>query len=212
MALAYATGNGYYLKMVHHIIQRVPRLLLAAMACSILLVAPALADVVTSVRTEYYQVDGTNPRTIYDNLKNHSPLNTGTETYQAHTQTQLRFKYKIRQTGSQCQIEDVVIYLDLIYLYPRLTHSVDWETRKWWKKFYGQLEEHELIHGEISTRAVHKLDDVLKNLGPGPCSGYKEIVQQRINTITTRMKQDQVEYDKLVEHGLKQERNMGRYP
>jgi predicted secreted Zn-dependent protease len=104
------------------------------------------------------------------------------------------------------------VHLDLTYLYPKLLHSVDYETRTWWKDFYGQLEEHELIHGEISTKAAHRLDDILENLGPGDCGGYKNIIKVKIKQVMDRMKQDQAAYDKLVEHGLKQDRNMGRYP
>jgi len=173
---------------------------------------PAMADVVRTVSTEYYIVDGTDIKTIYKNLKEHSPLNDGPETYQAHTQTQIKTTYKIRKTGNRCQILNVVIYLHLTYLYPKLKHSVDYKTRKWWKKFYQKLEEHELIHGEISTKAAHLLDDTLEGLGSGDCYSYKNLIKKQITTIMDRMKQDQIDYDKLVEHGLKQERNMGRYP
>ncbi|MCJ2164115.1 MULTISPECIES: DUF922 domain-containing protein [unclassified Pseudodesulfovibrio] len=176
------------------------------------LATPALADVVLTVSTEYYTVEGTDISTIYNNLKNQSPLNKGTETYQAHTRTQIQTKYKVQQRGSQCQIKDAIIYLHLTYLYPKLAHSVDYKTRTWWKKFYGQLEEHELVHGEISTKAAHKLDDTLKALGAGDCINYKGMIKNRIKTIMDKMKQDQVDYDKLTEHGLKQERNRGRYP
>lgn len=193
------------------LILRFARLSLAVLALSIL-ASPALADVVLTVHTEYYMVEGTNPRAIFNDLKNNSPLNSGDDTYQAHTRTQLGARYKIRSNGSQCQIDNVVIYLDLTYLYPKLIHSVDWETRKWWKRFYDKLEEHELIHGEISTKAAHRLDDTLERLGPGNCAGYEQDIHDRIRTITNKMKKDQIEYDKLVEHGLKQERNMGLYP
>jgi predicted secreted Zn-dependent protease len=188
------------------------RKLTIALISLLLLAAPALADVVRTVHSEYYTVQGTNKAEIYNDLRHNSPLNKGDETYQAHTRTSIRTTYKILQRGNQCQIKDVVVHLDLTYLYPKLLHSVDYETRTWWKDFYGQLEEHELIHGEISSKAAHRLDDILENLGPGDCGGYKNIIKVKIKQVMDRMKQDQAAYDKLVEHGLKQDRNMGRYP
>lgn len=187
------------------------RLTLACIAL-LLLAAPASADVVRTVHNEYYTVQGTSKTEIYNDLRRNSPLNKGDETYQAHTRTSIRTTYKIQQRGGQCQIKDVVVHLDLTYLYPKLARSVDFETRTWWKDFYGQLEEHELIHGEISSKAAHRLDDMLETLPAGDCNGYKAMIKVKIKQVMDKMKQDQVAYDKLVEHGLKQERNMGRYP
>ncbi|NDV19031.1 DUF922 domain-containing protein [Pseudodesulfovibrio sp. JC047] len=175
-------------------------------------VSTACADVVKTVSTEYYPVDGHDPKNIFDNLKHHSPLNEGSSTYQAHTRTDLRYSFKWRHRGKQCSPEQVTVYLHLTYLYPKLIHSVDYATRKWWKKFMIKLEEHELIHGEISIKAAHELDDVLEAFPPTDCASFKEVVKRRATRILDRMKRDQQDYDKLTQHGLKQERNMGRYP
>ena len=89
---------------------------------------------------------------------------------------------------------------------------MDFETRKWWQDFYRRLEKHELIHGEISIKAAHKLDDTLENLKPGDCYNFKSTVKVKARRIMDQMKKDQAAYDKLTQHGFKQQRNMGRYP
>jgi predicted secreted Zn-dependent protease len=199
------------MQQVH--IPRLRRFFPAAMALALLLVAvPAMADVVRTVSTEYYMVDGTKPAAIIMNLKRDSPLNEGSKTYQANTRTDLRTTYNIEQRGDTCRITNVIVYLHLTYLYPKLKHSVDFETRKWWRKFYRQLEKHEQIHGEISTKAAYKLSDTLQNLKPGDCYNFKSTVKVKARRIINQMKKDQAAYDALTQHGFKQQRNMGRYP
>ncbi|WP_338667143.1 DUF922 domain-containing Zn-dependent protease [Pseudodesulfovibrio methanolicus] len=192
---------------------RLRRSISAALACALLLMAvPAKADVVRTVSTEYYMVDGTKPAAIIMNLKRSSPLNEGNKTYQANTRTDIRTTYNIEQRGDSCRITNVIVYLHLTYLYPKLRHSVDFETRKWWRTFYRDLEKHELIHGEISSKAAHKLSDTLENLKPGDCYNFKSTVKVKARRIMNQMKKDQVAYDALTQHGFKQQRNMGRYP
>ncbi|OIQ51830.1 hypothetical protein BerOc1_00293 [Pseudodesulfovibrio hydrargyri] len=199
--------------MQHVPSRRLRRFIPAALALSLLLLAaPALADVVRTVSTEYYMVEGTEPTTIILNLKRSSPLNEGNKTYQANTRTYIRTTYNIEQRGDTCRITNVVVYLHLTYLYPKLKHSVDFETRKWWRGFYRQLEKHELIHGEISTKAAHKLSDTLENLKTGDCHNIKSTAKVKARRILEQMKKDQVSYDALTQHGFKQQRNMGRYP
>ena len=183
-----------------------------ALAALLLTAVPAMADVVRTVSTEYYLVEGLVPSTIARNLRHSSPLNEGSKAYQANTRTDISTSYEIKQEGGQCRVTNVVVHLHLTYLYPRLKHSVDFDTRKWWKKFYRKLENHELIHGEISTKAAHEISDTLENLPPGDCDNFKKEVRAEIRRLMDRMKQDQIDYDRLTQHGLKQERNMGRYP
>lgn len=188
------------------------RRLCAAILATLLLASPVFADVVKTVDTEYYTVEGRTPKQIYNNLKKNSPLNKGTETYQAHTRTNIRYKFKWGKKGKSCDMKSVTVYVHLTYLYPRLAHSVDYKTRKWWKEFLGKLEVHELIHGEISIKAAHTLDDELKMIRNIRCPDFKNLVKRRADIILDKMKQDQKDYDKLTEHGLKQERNLGKYP
>jgi predicted secreted Zn-dependent protease len=199
------------MQQVH--LPRLRQFIPVALACALLLAAaPAMADVVRSESTEYYVVDGTTPAAIVENLKRSSPLNEGSRTYQANTRTDIRTTYNIEQRGDSCRITNVIVYLRLTYMYPKLKHSVDFETRKWWRRFYRQLEKHEIIHGEISTKAAYKLNDTLENIPPGDCYNFKSTVKVKARRIMDRMKKDQAAYDALTQHGFKQQRNMGRYP
>ena len=174
--------------------------------------APAAADMVKTVNTEYYTVQGTSPAAIYKDLKRNSPLNKGSKTYQAHTRTSIKYQFKWHKRGNACSMKEVTVYLHLTYLYPRLARSVDRKTRNWWKEYLAKLEEHELIHGEISIKAAHALSDTLETMQTEKCADFKAIVKERAQQIMDKLKIDHTAYDKLTEHGLKQERNRGRYP
>ena len=185
---------------------------LAALLTLLLLAAPATADVVKTMSTEYYPVQGTNPIAITADLRKNSPLNKGWEKYSANTRTDIKYSFKWQRRGNECTMKEVKVFVHLTYLYPRLVHSVDRKTRNWWKEILAKLEEHELVHGEISVKAAHELSDELEAIRTENCINFKAIVKNRANRIMDRLKRDQVEYDKLTQHGLKQERNRGRYP
>lgn len=198
----------------HSPLRHVPSLPFYALVITLLFMpaGPAWGDVVKTVSKEYYMVEGTDIRSIYNYLKNHSPMNKGTKTYQAHTRTKIRYNYKWRNRNGECTIEYVRVNLHLIYKYPKLVHSVDYKTRRWWKTFIEKLTVHEEVHGQISTKAAHELDDLLERLGPQGCDNFRERVRQKANVVIEKMNQRQRDYDKLTEHGLKQERNIGQFP
>ena len=184
----------------------------AAILTLLLLAAPATADVVRTVSTEYYTVQGTTPAAIAADLQINAPWDKGLGKHTAVTRTKINIQYKMERRGRNCSARDVKVYLHLTYLYPRLARSVDGETRQWWKEFLTKLEEHELIHGEISTRAAHALSDKLETLTNMDCINFKAIAKNRFNRLMTKLRQDQATYDKLTDHGIRQERNRGRFP
>ncbi|MBG0791806.1 MAG: DUF922 domain-containing protein [Desulfovibrionaceae bacterium] len=184
----------------------------AALLILLLLASPAVADVVRTVSTEYYDIQGTTKAAIAADLMINAPWNKTLGKHTAVTRTEIDIRYKYEKRGETCTIKDVKIYLHLTYLYPRLAHSVDGNTRKWWEKIVANLEEHELIHGQISTDATYALNDELESLGGMTCINIKAIVKNRYNRFWTKLNQKQAAYDKLTEHGVRQERNRGRYP
>lgn len=186
--------------------------LLTAILTLLILAAPAAADVVRTVSTEYYTVQGTTPIAIAADLQISSPWDKGLGKHTAVTRTKINIKYTMERRGRDCSIKNVKVYLHLTYLYPKLARSVDGKTYQWWKEFLAKLEEHELIHGEISSRAAHALSDELEALVNVDCINFKAIAKSRFNRIMTKLKQDQTTYDKLTEHGIRQERNRGRFP
>jgi len=188
------------------------RRLLTALLPLLLLAAPAAADVVRTVSTEYYTVQGTDPAAIAADLMINSPWDKKLGKHTAVTRTSVNIQYKMVRRDRNCSAKDVKVYLHLTYLYPRLAHSVDGKTRQWWKGFLAKLEEHELVHGEISTKAAHALNDELEALTNVDCINFKAIAKNRFNRFMAKLKRDQAAYDKLTEHGIKQERNKGRYP
>lgn len=188
------------------------RQLPVALLTLFLLASPATADVIRTVSTEYYDIQGTTKAAIAADLLIRRPWNKKLGKHTAVTRTKVNIQYNYVQRGQTCVIKNVKVYLHLTYLYPRLAHSVDNATRKWWRGFVAKLEEHEFIHGEISTQAAHTLNDELESLSNVTCLNIKAVVKSRFNRFDSKLRRRQAAYDKLTEHGIHQERNRGRYP
>lgn len=186
--------------------------ILVTLLTILLTASSAFADVVITVSKDYYEVDGTDIPTIVTNLKQKSPLKGTGRTYTAETRTKIEYKYRIERKGNICRVQRMTIYLHLTYFYPKLKHSVDYKTRNWWKTMFGKLENHELIHGDISTRNVHEIDAALRGLQARDCNELKAKVKAISQQHVDKMRKQQVAYDKLTDHGLRQELYTGPQP
>lgn len=180
---------------------------------TILSASCAFAEVIVTNGTEQYVVSGTSPKSILANLRSSTPLKrAGGKTYQANAATGIRYTFKWKERDGQCTVTDFTVRVHINYLYPELAHSVNAKTRAWWNELLDQLRIHEEIHGQISIKAAHELDDALGHFQSEDCLNFKSIVKNRANRLIDELWQRQRDYDELTEHGLHQARNQGRYP
>lgn len=173
---------------------------------NLLLASPAFAKVTLTERNEYYAVDGIGKKAILKSLKQKAPRIEGNNVFPAYTRTDIKYKYTWGRKNGRCDVVKVEVIVTLTYLYPKLAQSQDAETQQWWDETIAKYTHHEQIHGAISKRAAYELDRKLRNLRNLDCERAKQTITKRGNFIIKNMKKQQKEYDRITQHGRKQER------
>lgn len=177
----------------------------------ILLIAlPVRAEVRKTTSVEYYRVLGRTAADIINSMKRLSPVKLKGKTFHAHTRSNIRYKVSWTKRGDRCSISKATVNIHITYKYPRLAQTpADRKTRMWWQKFIGGLKEHELIHGRIALEGAHRVDKALNSLKSIRCDNIKNRIKAKADSILQEVRREQVEYDRVTEHGLKQERYRG---
>lgn len=171
--------------------------------------SPSWAEVVLTVTTEHYSVLGTTKTTIMRHMQRRSPYKQGQSFVPAYTGTDMSYRYVMIQKGDRCSMQEVKVFLNLTYMYPKLAQHQSSSIRWWWRDIIKEYTIHEEIHGAISTRWAHELDRELRSLKDLPCSSAKEIVETRAKTIYDKMRDEQESYDRITNHGQQQYKYKG---
>jgi len=178
--------------------------LLPLLALLLLLAVPAAAEVTVSTSEEHYTVQGQTMGQILAYYRQRE------DKYAAYARPHFKYNYTWRQRGDLCNVTEAKVHLHILYVYPRLANSTGKYTGQWWNNMVKQLAVHEHIHGDIAKDAAHKLDKELLKVHDVPCSTIKSVVAARAGRVFQDHQRQQQEYDRLTEHGLKQERYRGR--
>ncbi|MDC0335515.1 DUF922 domain-containing Zn-dependent protease [Pseudodesulfovibrio sp.] len=175
----------------------------------LVLSTPCFAEVTVTTGTKYFSVSGKRQSEITANLKANALYKVKDEPAPAFTQSEIKYKYSWRSQNGRCTITKVVINLNLTYTYPKLVNKTDKNTLLWWDAKLMRFEEHELIHGDISKKYATMLDKELKKIKDLDCTTMKEVVKSRVNYVMRKMRAKQEEYDRITDHGRKQEKHRG---
>ncbi len=167
---------------------------------SLLFAVPALAGVTVSASEDHYIVQGSTVGQIANFYKQRE------EKYSAYAQPTFKYNYTWVKHENTCSITEVNIHLHITYVYPHLAGSPGKHTQKWWDNILKKLSVHERIHGEIAKESAHELERELKKIKNIPYSNVKNTVTSQANFIFRKHQQLQEDYDRLTEHGMKQER------
>lgn len=179
------------------------------LTCFLLFASSSWADVISTTKTEYYMIDGTTQNEIINNLTEQSPIKQNGTTFQGHTHSDVKYDLLWSQRGGQCTITKITVRLTITYKYPKLSKRPDTKTLKWWKKHLKKLEQHELIHGQIALDGAKKLDKEFKRVKKHECSTIKARMKALGTANLQEMKNNQIAYDSLTEHGAKQHLYLG---
>lgn len=180
----------------------VPWLLLLSLP--LLSVAPSQAEVRLTEKTQYYSVTGKSKQEISKSIKRNAPHRKGKEYYPAYTQTDIKYTYSWSSLKGRCAVKKIIVFLTLTYVYPRLVDQPSPAVQRWWDDKIKRFIIHEKIHGDISKRAAYELDRTIRSLQNLDCKNAKNIISAKAKSIVKQMKQKQIEYDKITNHGRKQ--------
>jgi len=159
----------------------------------------ARAEVTVSSSEDHYIVEGSTRAQIARFYQQRETKNAAT------TRPTFKYSYTWRQKGSICTVTDVKVHLHLLYTYPRLAGTTGQHTAKWWNDTLKKLTVHERIHGDIAREAADELERELLRIREVPCSAIKDKVKSRADRVFQDHRRRQEDYDRLTEHGLKQE-------
>lgn len=178
--------------------------ILYALVILLALAVPALAEVTVSTSESHYVVQGDTAGKILAFYKARK------EKFAATTQPRFKYTFHWVQRGNICSVTGVDVHLHIHYTYPRLANSLKKYNRMWWDKTLKAMVIHERIHGRIAQETAHELEQDLMRIKKVPCSGIKGTVKARANRILQEHSRRQREYDRITEHGVRQERYTGR--
>lgn len=130
---------------------------------------PLPATVDLSSKVEYYSFEAGNVQEIQRALYTQGPsIEDGVHSI-ALTNYELWVTWKMAQSLTGCRIEDVVVHLDVIYIYPQWirTGPPNLTLQQEWDRFYEHVVDHEEQHGQIARQCAADLTDLLYTYNPG---------------------------------------------
>lgn len=169
-----------------------------------LIAAPALAEVVVTTKTGHYPVNGLTRKEIAENIKRQSPIVLDGRTFQAHTQSNIRYEFSWTRRNGLCAMKSATVFIEITYKYPKLADTPDAQTLRWWQVHLDKLAEHELVHGQYALEAAQELDQALNSLSDLDCTTVKEVVKALGDATLESLQERQRTYDALTDHGLRQ--------
>ncbi|MGL1862025.1 MAG: DUF922 domain-containing Zn-dependent protease [Pseudodesulfovibrio sp.] len=148
----------------------------------ILFATPCLAEVIVTEQVDYFAVTGKTPKQIMASIQKSSPR-SGKKTFDlAQTRSEFRYEYKGVQNGDRCTVNEVTIYLNLTYIYPRLAVTPkNKSTRRWWAKELVSYEKHEETHGNISRELANKMHREIQRMDDLNCATRDAEIKRRVD-------------------------------
>lgn len=155
-------------------------------------------------RTRTYEVTGSKPRHVVDQMNTLGPINWAGTHWSGSTEWQVSWTFFTNPVEEGCTLRTVRATLDVTFLYPRWS-DVPPRYVKRWNRFLAALEVHEEGHKQAGLRAAR---DVLTHLSAMPMAETCEAIQTRANAnanyiLEQAIKRDRL-YDKQTRHGVTQ--------
>lgn len=180
------------------------RQLLLTIVC-LLYASAAAGEVKIEVQKEYYDVPGARKDQIIRNMEKHAPYRMGKFFVPAFVQPKLNYKFRLKKENGYCAVDDVIVYLHIIYKYPRLSEKpANKYASDWWNRQINGLITHEEIHGDIAIRGAHRLEQELLSLDNLNCEKAKQQVMETANRFHELTSTEQKDYDSKTKHGIRQ--------
>ena len=176
--------------------------------CLLFLAPPAWAKVVVRTHTDYYWVDGYGRQDIVESHTQYIRANHKNG-YTAYAKPDIEWKYSYENNNGICSMDKVNIRLEITYMYPKLRRKQTTQDRKWWEGYQAELEEHELVHGEIAKRGAKAMDAALMDIQNMDCDRFKNRANDVAKRVWDETNQRQDDYDDLTQHGIQQHKFRG---
>jgi predicted secreted Zn-dependent protease len=169
--------------------------------------APAAAPAAVQVTSaaSFYDVEGSDVRTLLASLRQRGPAD-GHGTWAASTGWVFRWSYQ-PVVDAGCHVELASVALDLTYTYPHWAATPDATAAlvTAWQRYLERVELHEHGHRDIAQGAA---DDLVRTLEALPaqttCEDLAVNARAAVDELLIRHAQAQVTYDRETGHGATQ--------
>lgn len=162
---------------------------------------PAAFAGMPRIAFRYYDVSGRDEQQIYASLMRNVMRGPDGETASGLTRWGMRYRWGEYTDRRGCSVRDPRVDLDITVTLPRLADPdrASPRGRAWWEGYKRTIERHEAGHARI---AFEHRDDFLRAAEGARCDEIKAIGDR----VTARIAALQNDYDRITEHGQKQER------
>jgi predicted secreted Zn-dependent protease len=154
--------------------------------------------VVVSTDTTYYTIQAADASSIQQQLYELGPRAGNGERSIAVTTYEMSVDWQIRQTGQNCQIDEVVVNLDVVYTYPRWepTGSPPPSLYEEWDRFMQHVVAHEETHGRIALGCANEIAALVYDIGPqSGCDGIQAALGEMVEGVYQTCEQRQQAFD-----------------
>jgi len=162
----------------------------------------AEARVKVKEKTTYYRISGKTGAALNKSMLQGGGSRISLSHAVAATETELDFgEPKIVIKGNKCVVEDVDVFLNIKYIYPKWAdrRGASVKTKKRWAAFWKELKRHERNHGEIAKAGAKALEKELKKMTgtvASGCSNFGAFAGFKLKTIIRKMGQAQKNFDR----------------
>jgi predicted secreted Zn-dependent protease len=149
---------------------------------------------------EYYPVRAGDEASIQKILYNGGPQIDGAGEHSiALTQYKLWVTWEMGQSLSTCEVRDVVVHLDIKYIYPKWEPPVtppDAKLQSEWDRFFSHVVQHEEHHAQIARECAGTLAQTLETFDAGAtCANAQSTLDQVVDGIYAACEQRQKDFD-----------------
>jgi predicted secreted Zn-dependent protease len=161
-----------------------------------------------SVKTVYYQINGSTAKQLRTQMNQFGPLiKNENRRYDGMTNWFVRWSYRYSDTNGSCTINSVNVSTEVIFTLPKwnIPRNVSSSLIASWNKYLAALQVHENGHKNNGIAAGNEILRTLKTLpASSSCPLLEKTANSTSQSIIKRYNQEDIRYDRNTKHGLTQ--------
>ncbi|WP_062265007.1 DUF922 domain-containing Zn-dependent protease [Endozoicomonas arenosclerae] len=173
----------------------------------LLLPTATLAVPVVETSTEYYEVQGSSPYELRQQLNERSPVIDDGERFDASTKWDVRWHFEWAEANNQCRIKAVTSRLEVKFTLPEWINrdSARKRLREKWDRYFTALQEHESGHKAFGFEAATEIEQAIASMKPETsCQKLEKKANELGDSIINQYVEKEIKYDRITRHGLDQ--------
>jgi predicted secreted Zn-dependent protease len=160
-------------------------------------------EVAKVIRTDYYEVSGTNAEALLASMKEHRPY-----AHNAYTDWHIDWNYEFLIKSNECVLRSFDTRIQIRYALPKRVGSAraDKSLRQEWNRFLAATMVHERGHSDLGIAAAKEMMRVVRSRDwrAADRKALKALVDGECERILKDFHAQEVSYDEKTDHGRTQ--------